>query len=168
MPTRDQLPLANTKSFYIMAASAPIASRFQLHGQTALVTGGTRGIGQAMVIRRGRSRRRHYSGSSEIFLVANKDNRSEPGVSSEIPRLRRLSMRSRNWVEQRAFTRLTCLHRHPSWLLLLAILKDGIKTNTLLNCAGVQRRHPGHQFPLEDWNEVYTSRDYHLKHTLSK
>ena len=31
-----------------MAASARIASTFQLHGQTALVTGGTRGIGQTM------------------------------------------------------------------------------------------------------------------------
>ena len=52
--------------------------------------------------------------------------------------------------------------------LVPAILKDGHKIDILLNCAGVQRRHPSHQFPLEDWNEVYTSRDYHLKHTHSK
>lgn len=24
----------------------------------------------------------------------------------------------------------------------------------LVNCAGIQRRHPAHEFPDEDWNEV--------------
>lgn len=34
------------------------------------------------------------------------------------------------------------------------ILKDGYQINILINCAGIQRRHPSHQFPDNDWNEV--------------
>lgn len=35
-----------------------------------------------------------------------------------------------------------------------AILKDGHKINILVNCAGIQRRHPSAEFPDNDWNEV--------------
>jgi len=35
-----------------------------------------------------------------------------------------------------------------------AILKDGHNINILVNCAGIQRRHPSAQFPDNDWNEV--------------
>ena len=38
--------------------------------------------------------------------------------------------------------------------LVPAILHDGYRIDILLNCAGVQRRHPSHQFPSHDWNEV--------------
>ncbi|KAF4625178.1 hypothetical protein G7Y89_g12990 [Cudoniella acicularis] len=34
------------------------------------------------------------------------------------------------------------------------ILKDGHKIHILVNCAGIQRRHPSDKFPDEDWNEV--------------
>jgi 2-dehydro-3-deoxy-D-gluconate 5-dehydrogenase len=29
-----------------------------------------------------------------------------------------------------------------------------VKPDILLNCAGVQRRHPSEKFPDEDWDEV--------------
>jgi 2-deoxy-D-gluconate 3-dehydrogenase len=35
-----------------------------------------------------------------------------------------------------------------------AILKDGHQINILVNCAGIQRRHPSDKFPDNDWNEV--------------
>ena len=35
-----------------------------------------------------------------------------------------------------------------------AILKDGHLIRILVNCAGIQRRHPSAQFPESDWNEV--------------
>jgi NAD(P)-dependent dehydrogenase (short-subunit alcohol dehydrogenase family) len=35
-----------------------------------------------------------------------------------------------------------------------AILKDGHEMNILVNCAGIQRRHPSAEFPDNDWNEV--------------
>lgn len=38
--------------------------------------------------------------------------------------------------------------------LIPNILKDGHKVDILLNCGGIQRRHPAHEFPDKDWNEV--------------
>jgi 2-dehydro-3-deoxy-D-gluconate 5-dehydrogenase len=34
------------------------------------------------------------------------------------------------------------------------VVKAGHKIQILINCAGIQRRHPSHQFPDNDWNEV--------------
>lgn len=34
------------------------------------------------------------------------------------------------------------------------ILDDGHDVDILVNCGGIQRRHPAHQFPDSDWNEV--------------
>jgi 2-dehydro-3-deoxy-D-gluconate 5-dehydrogenase len=36
-----------------------------------------------------------------------------------------------------------------------SVLKDGHTIQILVNCAGIQRRHPSHQFPDSDWNEVW-------------
>jgi len=38
--------------------------------------------------------------------------------------------------------------------LVGSILKDGYKITILVNCAGIQRRHPSEKFPDNDWNEV--------------
>jgi 2-deoxy-D-gluconate 3-dehydrogenase len=38
--------------------------------------------------------------------------------------------------------------------LVPSILKDGHKIHILLNCGGIQKRHPAHQFPDEDWAAV--------------
>lgn len=38
--------------------------------------------------------------------------------------------------------------------LLPKILKDDQQVDILLNCGGIQRRHPAEQFPDNDWSEV--------------
>lgn len=38
--------------------------------------------------------------------------------------------------------------------LVSRVEADGHKISILLNCGGIQRRHPSHQFPDEDWEEV--------------
>jgi len=38
--------------------------------------------------------------------------------------------------------------------LVPTILNDGHKIHILLNCGGIQKRHPAHQFPDEDWAAV--------------
>lgn len=38
--------------------------------------------------------------------------------------------------------------------LLPKVLKDGHQVHILINCGGIQRRHPAHEFPDDDWNEV--------------
>lgn len=35
-----------------------------------------------------------------------------------------------------------------------SVLADKYEINILLNCAGVQSRHPAHQFPDDEWNRV--------------
>lgn len=38
--------------------------------------------------------------------------------------------------------------------LVPKVLADGHRIDILLNCGGIQRRHPAHQFPDDDWAEV--------------
>lgn len=38
--------------------------------------------------------------------------------------------------------------------LIPRIVEDGHDIDILVNCAGIQRRHPSHLFPQEDWDEV--------------
>lgn len=38
--------------------------------------------------------------------------------------------------------------------IIPALTSQGIKPQILLNCAGIQRRHPSEKFPDEDWDEV--------------
>jgi len=38
--------------------------------------------------------------------------------------------------------------------LVPKITADGHQITILLNCGGIQRRHPSHQFPDDDWDEV--------------
>ncbi|KAJ5574843.1 2-dehydro-3-deoxy-D-gluconate 5-dehydrogenase [Penicillium hetheringtonii] len=35
-----------------------------------------------------------------------------------------------------------------------SVTSQGWKPDILVTCAGIQRRHPSHQFPDEDWDEV--------------
>jgi hypothetical protein len=46
------------------------------------------------------------------------------------------------------------------------ILKDGHKVNILVNCAGIQRRHPSAEFPDNDWNEVSNPPNFYQKTKL--
>lgn len=38
--------------------------------------------------------------------------------------------------------------------IIPAVTSQGLKPEILLNCAGIQRRHPSEKFPDEDWDEV--------------
>jgi len=38
--------------------------------------------------------------------------------------------------------------------LVPQVVADGYQIHILLNCGGIQRRHPAHLFPDDDWNEV--------------
>lgn len=38
--------------------------------------------------------------------------------------------------------------------LVKNVVSDGHQIHILLNCGGIQRRHPAHQFPDNDWDEV--------------
>ncbi|KAL5118944.1 hypothetical protein ACEQ8H_003073 [Pleosporales sp. CAS-2024a] len=108
---------------------------FSLEGQTALVTGGTRGIGQAMAIALAES-------GADILLVQR--DTSNQATKEAIEALGR-----------KATVYTADLSSHDSVSSLVpAILHDGHRIHILLNCGGIQKRHAAHQFPDQDWQSV--------------
>ncbi|KAJ9295082.1 hypothetical protein DTO271G3_6252 [Paecilomyces variotii] len=111
------------------------ASLFSLSGRTALVTGGTRGIGQAMAVALAEA-------GADIILVQRDE--SNTTTRDEITRLGR-----------KATIHVAELSNRESVKAIIpALQKQGIKPDILLNCAGIQRRHPSEKFPDDDWDEV--------------
>ncbi|RDL36711.1 uncharacterized protein BP5553_06063 [Venustampulla echinocandica] len=113
----------------------PMTSMFSLEGQTALVTGGTRGIGQAAAVALAEC-------GADIILIQ-RDNTQDATLKLIEATGRKATVYTADLSSQKDVAALT-----PS------ILKDGHKINILVNCAGIQRRHPSAQFPDSDWNEV--------------
>ncbi|KAK0633749.1 hypothetical protein B0T14DRAFT_420339 [Immersiella caudata] len=108
---------------------------FSLSGHTAVVTGGTRGIGQAVAIALAEV-------GADILLVQRDDS-----ATATRDAIRALG---------RTATIYTADLGSPEGVAKLApkILADGHEVRILINCAGIQRRHPCEKFPDSDFNEV--------------
>ncbi|KAM3415355.1 hypothetical protein BST61_g8884 [Cercospora zeina] len=116
-----------------MAAS--VVSFFSLEGKTALVTGGTRGIGQSMAIALAEA-------GADVLLVQRDDSNQSTKEAIE-----KLGRKARIYTADLA-------SNESMKRVVPQIVNDGHNIDILLNCGGIQRRHPAHQFPDEDWNEV--------------
>ncbi|EMC94921.1 hypothetical protein BAUCODRAFT_34925 [Baudoinia panamericana UAMH 10762] len=114
---------------------ASVQQLFSLEGQTALVTGGTRGIGQAMAIALAEA-------GADILLVQRNENDRDTKQAIE-----KLGRKATIYTAD-----LACPESMKA--LLPKILQNDHRVHILLNCGGIQRRHPAHQFPDDDWNEV--------------
>ncbi|KAH8648980.1 hypothetical protein BGZ60DRAFT_422764 [Tricladium varicosporioides] len=112
-----------------------MAALFSLEGQTALVTGGTRGIGQAAAVALAEC------GADVILIQRDRTNTETQKLIEGMGR--KATIYTADLSSQEEVAALT-----PS------VLKDGHKINILVNCAGIQRRHPSDKFPDGDWNEV--------------
>ncbi|KAL4960447.1 uncharacterized protein BDV14DRAFT_192940 [Aspergillus stella-maris] len=108
---------------------------FSLTGRTALVTGGTRGIGQAMALALAEA------GANIVLIQRDTTNQS---TKQQIEALgRKATIYTADLASQKEIS-----------TLVSRVTSDGHDIDILLNCAGIQRRHPSHLFPLEDWDEV--------------
>jgi 2-deoxy-D-gluconate 3-dehydrogenase len=110
---------------------------FSLHGSLAVVTGGTRGIGQAMALSLARA------GSDIILVQRNESNLETKGLIEALGR--KALVYTADLADQDSVSALS-----------KKILADGHDVDILVTCAGIQRRHPAHEFPMEDWDEVQT------------
>ncbi|KAB5547030.1 hypothetical protein GE09DRAFT_1174876 [Coniochaeta sp. 2T2.1] len=108
---------------------------FSLENHTALVTGGTRGIGQAVAIALAEA-------GADILLVQRDESSTQTRDS-----ILALGRKAQIYTADLS---------SPSDVssLVPRILADGHQIRILINCAGIQRRHPCHQFPDSDFQEV--------------
>ncbi|KAI8935001.1 hypothetical protein NX059_008667 [Plenodomus lindquistii] len=114
---------------------ATVQELFSLQGQTALVTGGTRGIGQSMALALAEA-------GADILLIQRDTTNQTTKTAIEA-----LGRKATIYVADLS---------SPSSLTALVpkILADGHRIHILLNCGGIQKRHPAHQFPDSDWDAV--------------
>ncbi|KAJ5391496.1 2-dehydro-3-deoxy-D-gluconate 5-dehydrogenase [Penicillium cosmopolitanum] len=113
-----------------------VASLFSLSGRTALITGGTRGIGQAMAFALAEA-------GADVILV----QRDESNTSTRDEIINRLGRKAYIHVAELS-------DRKSVKEIIPSVTSQGLKPDILVTCAGIQRRHPSHQFPDEDWDEV--------------
>ncbi|KAJ5676894.1 2-dehydro-3-deoxy-D-gluconate 5-dehydrogenase [Penicillium maclennaniae] len=111
-------------------------SLFSLSGRTALITGGTRGIGQAMAFALAEA-------GADIILVQRDASNTATKEEIESRIGRKVHIHVAELSDRKAVKNI-----------VPAVTSQGFKPDILLNCAGIQRRHPSHQFPDEDWDEV--------------
>ena len=109
---------------------------FSLEGRTALITGATRGIGQALALALAEA-------GSDIVLIQRPGSK-DTTTKTEIENLGRKA----------SIFHADLASADEMKGLVKKITDAGHDIDILVNCGGIQRRHPAHQFPDEDWNEV--------------
>lgn len=140
-------------------AASP-AELFSLAGKTALLTGGTRGIGAACALALARA------GASVVLVVRplSSPSSAPPAPSSapsgaEHPSLAPLLALGQTHASQKYSIVEADLADMKSVKEVFpkALQKAGGTIDVLVNCGGIQRRHPSTEFPEEDWDEVGSS-----------
>lgn len=112
-----------------------MASLFSLEGHTAFVTGGTRGIGQAVVLGLAEA-------GADIILIQRDTKNTETKEAVE-------KLGRKAWIYTADLT-----SQEDVAALTPKVLADGHEVRILVNCAGIQRRHACEVFPDSDFNEV--------------
>jgi 2-dehydro-3-deoxy-D-gluconate 5-dehydrogenase len=135
-------------------AESILTRLFSLDGRTAVVTGGTRGIGEQMAIALAEA-------GADIILIQVRLRQSTwlvPRIWWATVKRDEMVLRTKSKIEsigRKAYIYAADLSSEKDVSELAeAILADGHDVDILLNCAGIQRRHPSHLFPKSDWDEV--------------
>jgi 2-dehydro-3-deoxy-D-gluconate 5-dehydrogenase len=114
---------------------------FSLTGRTALITGATRGIGQALAVALAEA-------GADIVLIQRNSN--SQNTKRQIEQLGRNA-----WIYEADLA-----SRDQVKDLVKQVLADDHDVSILVNCGGIQRRHPAHEFPDSDWDEVLLPAEY--------
>ncbi|KAI0443107.1 hypothetical protein F4803DRAFT_338148 [Xylaria telfairii] len=108
---------------------------FSLEGHLAVVTGGTRGIGQSMALALA-------GAGADIILIQRDEKNTETKQKVEA-------------LGHKAFVYTADMgSQEQVEAITKQILDDGHDVDILVTSAGIQRRHPAHMFPMNDWNDV--------------
>ncbi|KAI0536410.1 hypothetical protein GGR58DRAFT_514546 [Xylaria digitata] len=108
---------------------------FSLQGHLAVITGGTRGIGQSMALA--------LAGAGSDIVLIQRDEKSLE-TKQKIEALGR-----------KAFIYTADMGSQEQVEALAKRIRDGgHDVDILVTSAGIQRRHPAHVFPMNDWHDV--------------
>lgn len=111
-------------------------SKLELHGKSAVVVGGTSGIGRAIALGLAEA-------GADVAPSSRRANEVE-AVAREVEALGRKALRATSDV-----TRRESLEQ-----LLAASVKAFGKVDILVNCAGRTKKAPTVDFPEKDWNDI--------------
>jgi NAD(P)-dependent dehydrogenase (short-subunit alcohol dehydrogenase family) len=113
-----------------------ISNLFSLEGKTAVVTGGTSGIGRALSLGLAEA-------GADVIATARRQPQVEE-TAAAIEALGRKTLRITSDVSDRSTLEQ----------LLKAVLENFGKVDILVNCAGIIKRAPTLDFPEEEWTNI--------------
>ncbi|KAF7305979.1 ATP-binding cassette transporter [Mycena chlorophos] len=116
-------------------------SLFSLQGRLALVTGGTRGIGQTLALALAKA------GADLVLVQRNLDNQTTAEEAKKLGR--KVTIVQCDLADKQEVGKL--VHK------ITASEADGglaLTIDILVNCGGIQRRAPAETFTNENWDEV--------------
>lgn len=113
-----------------------IMNLFDLTGKKAIVTGGTRGLGKGMATGL-------LEAGCEVVIVGSSSKALDVASEFHLQGYKchglQIDLKNRDQRKQGMKKAIELLNEH---------------LDILVNCAGIQRRHPCIEFPLSDWDEV--------------
>lgn len=112
-----------------------LTKMFSLQGRTAVITGGTRGIGAAMALALAEA------GADIILIQRDTTNTSTHDAITSLGR--KCTIATADLADRSSVAKI-----------IPGLVEAGHTMDILLTCAGIQKRHPAHQFPDEDWDAV--------------
>lgn len=121
---------------------------FNLSGKTALLTGGTRGIGQACAVAL------VEAGASVILAVRPGTSSGADGHHPALSALHSVSNQSSSQKHATVDADLSDLEQVKTLFDRALSVSPTGAIDILVNCGGIQRRHPSTDFPESDWDEV--------------
>lgn len=112
-----------------------VLDMFSLQGRTALITGATRGIGQSLAIALAEA------GADVVLVQRDESNQTTRKAIEALGR-------------KASIVVADLASASDVGSVTKRVLADDHDIDILVNCGGIQRRHPAHEFPDNDWNEV--------------